>query len=432
MVVFIHTADTHLGFRWDKDSRDDWFELQRVRWYENDIYSRWKDVLNYTITNKDRIDFIIHAGDIFHVPFASNPSTPPEPARRVLVETLSNFFKKTGETIPIIAIDGNHGVYQGYRYSPMESILTAFPGLISYYSIWDLKKSISENKPLVHKIPSKHVNLYLFPYFDYTQSKDYQHAYEEWLENQRPSGEEINIAIVHGSTIDETMHPRILSFDYDYFALGHEHGYREISKRAYYPGSLAPVTFGEIGAENTFLEVRISNKSEEPFVIKNALVQNREISVIQVDIKPAMSTAEIVSLVKRELEKFKAVEWDGNTAAILKVIFSGATSLKQFWGLEAELDNLKAQILNGHEYNVLQLRIEQKNLQKQVEMTPAAKIVDEYILKDPKQEFLEFVKTKVKAEDGYEMDLLTDIAMDAINAALKKRGGVSSDDSEKA
>ncbi|MEX2682721.1 MAG: hypothetical protein Q6373_014055, partial [Candidatus Sigynarchaeota archaeon] len=178
--------------------------------------------------------------------------------------------------------------------------------------------------------------------------------------------------------------------------------------------------------------VRISNKSEEPVVIKNALVQNREISVIQVDIKPAMSTAEIVSLVKRELEKFKAVEWDGNTAAILKVIFSGATSLKQFWGLEAELDNLKAQILNGHEYNVLQLRFEQKNLQKQVEMTPAAKIVDEYILEDPKQEFLEFVKTKVKAEDGYEMDLLTDIAMDAINAALKKRGGVSSDDSEKA
>lgn len=32
-------ADSHLGFRWDKDSRDEWFELQKIRWYENDIYS---------------------------------------------------------------------------------------------------------------------------------------------------------------------------------------------------------------------------------------------------------------------------------------------------------------------------------------------------------------------------------------------------------
>ena len=54
-MIFSHISDTHLGFvQYHSEER------------ENDVYQAFDEAIDTSI--KDHVDFIILAGDIFHVP----------------------------------------------------------------------------------------------------------------------------------------------------------------------------------------------------------------------------------------------------------------------------------------------------------------------------------------------------------------------------
>jgi DNA repair exonuclease SbcCD nuclease subunit len=108
----IHVSDTHLGKR-PKRTRSSIIN-QEIKPLEDDFYNSWKRFINEIINlDKDeRPDIIIHSGDFFETPSGTDPSPPPEFARKIAAET----FKKLHQNnIPIVLIDGNHGRYMQYR-----------------------------------------------------------------------------------------------------------------------------------------------------------------------------------------------------------------------------------------------------------------------------------------------------------------------------
>ena len=84
MVKIVHMADTHLGYREGRGSINKWAIENYSRPYEQDIYDGFLKVMEDISKIKD-LDFLVHSGDIFHLPFLKNSYPPQEPARRVLI-----------------------------------------------------------------------------------------------------------------------------------------------------------------------------------------------------------------------------------------------------------------------------------------------------------------------------------------------------------
>lgn len=421
MTKIIHLSDTHLGFRLRYDLRRDWYKFGEIRWYENDFYRRWNELIDYCIENKDGIDFIVHAGDLFHLPFEGNPYPTPEPARETVVRGLKRFFQETDNSIPFILIDGNHGVYHGYRYSILDSISPNFPKLY-FFSIWDLKKAVADERPLICEFLDKNTRFYLFPYFKFTQTSEIKIKYNNWIEKQRPKEDMVEIAVVHGSPIDSTFHEKVTQFHYDYVALGHEHNQSKITNHIYFSGSFVPLHFNEIDFLHGFLEVDIQKGKKSNVNVHNFKTP-RDFKLIELEITPTSTSKTIINLLNKVIAPYKTDNWNGKTAARLKINFKGKIELKSFWGLNDELNTLKTKILNEGKYNVLQIILNWKLLSKELGDDLKPEIIEEYILESPKDEFLEFLKTKIKSEDGYDMDMLADLAIQTIENALKKDEG---------
>ena len=418
MTKVLHIADTHLGYRLRTDFRKDWFKFGEIRWYENDFYERWMKFINFCIKNKDNIDFVVHSGDFFHLPFGGSPYPPPEPAREYAVKGLNLFFNQTDSKIPFILIDGNHGVYQGYRYSLLDSITPNFSELY-YFSIWYLKKAINDNKPLVCEFSEKQIRFYLFPYFEYTHTEDLKIAYNNWIESQKPKDDMISIAVVHGSKIDDTLHVKISEFNYDYVALGHEHNQNNLTNKIWYAGSFVPLHFNEVDFEHGFLEVDLE-KGKSPIVKEHTFKSLRDFKQFKIKIGPTSTTQSIINSIKDIIEPFKVSKWDGKTASRLKIDFIGNIELKSFWGLNDELNNFKIKVLNEGNYNLLQLILNWKTLDKELGDNLTPEIIEDYILKNPKGEYLDYLKGKIKGSEGYDMELLADIALSTLENSLKK------------
>lgn len=422
MVKILHISDTHLGFRLRRDYRRDWYKFGEIRWYENDFYLRWEEFIDYCIKKKDNIDFIIHSGDLFNFPFEGSNYPSPEPARERVVTDLKRFFQETENQIPFILIDGNHGIYQSYRYSLMDSITPLFTNLF-YFSIWDLKKAIDDNEPLICEFPSKNTRFYLFPYFKYEQTDEIKIAYDNWIENQRPREDMIEIAVVHGSDLDQTLHSKLKMFNYDYVALGHEHNQRTVTKRMFFSGSFVPLNFNEVEFKHGFLEVEL-NKKIEPIVIDHRFDNQRIFEIIFIELNPSSTSQSVMHSLSEALEPYRRESWDGKTSARLKIQFAGNIALKSFWGLNDELNDFKSKILNSKDYNILQLSFSWNFLSKETGDDFKPEIIKEYILNNPKEEFMEYLKGKIKPSDGFDMDLLAEIAIEIIEKSLikNKRG----------
>ena len=92
MVKIVHMADTHLGYRARKGTINKWAIDNYSKPYEQELYDVFLKVMN-DISQIENIDFVVHCGDMFHMPSAYSSYPPQEPARRVLKEGLDLFFK---------------------------------------------------------------------------------------------------------------------------------------------------------------------------------------------------------------------------------------------------------------------------------------------------------------------------------------------------
>jgi len=433
MVRIIHMADTHLGYRARRGTINKWAIENYSRPYEQELYRTFLKVIN-DISKVDKLDFLIHCGDIFHHPNIYSSYPPPEPARRILKQGLELFFINTKNKVPLIYIEGNHGIYRGYDYTPFESHFNKdqYPNLY-YFKERDLIEAIKSNCSLSLKFPNKKVRFYLFPYFEFKSHESYREAYNNWIVNQCPPKNDtfINIAIAHGSLTmkyneGETVHKKVMQddFQYDYIALGHEHGYRKVTKNRYYSGSLLPLNFKERYENQGYLIVDINNNTKE-LSIKPVFTDKelkRVFEVVKIEVSPQDSSEDLINKIKKKVNKYTLnTEFNHITAARLKFLFEGEITVEKNWLINELMSKIRRDFFSlNEEYNILQLVWKISDISGYIEDDISTGRIQDYILEKPDEEFKKFVSEMLSEEDSkFNLEKLSEFGMNAIKRALK-------------
>lgn len=240
-MIFSHISDTHLGF---------------VQYYseerEQDVYTAFDQAIDISI--KDHVDFVIFAGDIFHVP---NPS-----GKAILV--LANALKRLKQNnIDSFFILGEHDI----------SRIRATPVPFVYHNL-EFSKYIGNGKPFYYKDA-------MLVGFD-KRRKTEAHTFESDFtqadsEAKKHTGHKILVLHQGISEINKfagELNSTELPKNFTYYAMGHLHD-RELKKFSNlggplaYPGSIE-LTSSE-GIKETqkgFYQVDISSSEAKPTWIK--------------------------------------------------------------------------------------------------------------------------------------------------------------------
>ncbi len=427
MVKIVHMSDTHLGYRARRGVINQWAIENYSKPFEQELYDSFLKVMN-DISRINDLDFLVHCGDIFHHPSKYSSYPPLEPARRTLKEGLQIFFENTNNQVPFIYIEGNHGIFRGYDYTPFESHINKdqYPNLY-YFKERDLVEAIKLNQPLLLEFLEKKVRFYLFPYFEFKSFESYTTAYDNWIQNQDPKDNSfINIAVAHGSTGDETLHSRVNSndFNYDYVALGHEHGFKKLSNNHYYSGGLLPLNFKERYENQAYLIVDIDENTHNLNVNTEFTdkILNRVFKIIEIKASPQDSTEDLRKTINKQIIEHGLNEcFNQNTSARLKFHFYGEITFEKNWQINELLAKLRRDFFSQPtEYNILQLIWKIFDQSEVREDDISAGIIQDFILEKPDEEFKTFVNEKLSVDKtNYDVNKLTEFGMKALKKALR-------------
>ncbi len=428
MVKIVHLSDSHLGYRTRRGVINKWAIQNYSKPYEQEIYDLFLKVMT-DISLLKNVDFVVHCGDMFHHPSKYSSYPPPEPARRAFKEGLDIFFNNTSNQIPFIYVEGNHGIFRGYEYTPFEShIQVERYSNLHYYKQRDLLTAIKNNEPLKLDFPAKNVCFYLFPYFEFQDYEAYEVAYDNWIENQHPIGNDgnTNIAVAHGSAGDNTLHRKISSndFDYDFVALGHEHGLKKLTKNHYYSGSLLPMNFKEINENQGYLIVDINIKAKSLSIeeISTSKLLKRTFEIIPIHPSPQHSPADLEALINKELKRFVSDDgFEPKTAARLKFNFAGEVTMEKNWQINDMMSRIRRECFSQPDkFNILQILWKIFDLSETLEDDISPGIIQDYILEHPDEEFKSFVSEKLTEDKShFNVDKLSQLGMKALKNALR-------------
>ncbi len=240
-MIFSHISDTHLGFvQYHSEERED------------DVYNAFNQAIDISI--KDHVDFVIFAGDIFHVP---------NPSGKAIV-TLANALKKLRQNnIDSFFILGEHDI----------SRIRATPVPFVYHNL-DFSRYIGGGKPFVYKDA-------LILGFD-KRRKSEIHTFE----NDFVSADVIaknhhghKILVLHQGISEISKFAGELSSadlpkNFTYYAMGHLHEqelkrFPNLEGPLAYPGSIERTSSETIkDTQKGFYEVDISRAEASPTWIK--------------------------------------------------------------------------------------------------------------------------------------------------------------------
>ncbi len=240
-MIFSHLSDTHLGFvQYHSEER------------ENDVYSAFNQAIDTSI--KDHVDFVIFAGDIFHVP---------NPSGKAIV-TLANALKRLRQNnVESFFVLGEHDI----------SRIKATPVPFVYHNL-DFSRYIGGGKPVLHKDV-------LIMGFD-KRRKSEIHSFENDfatadLAAKNHSGHKILVLHQGISEINKfagELSSTELPKNFTYYAMGHLHD-KELKKFSHlggplaYPGSIEMTSSESIkDTQKGFYEVDISRSEASPNWIK--------------------------------------------------------------------------------------------------------------------------------------------------------------------
>ena len=240
-MLFSHISDTHLGFvQYHSEER------------EEDVYLAFNQAVNVSI--KDHVDFVVFAGDIFHVP---NPS-----GKAIVV--LANALKRLKENnIDSFFVLGEHDI----------SRIRATPVSFVYHNL-GFSQYIGNGKPIHYK------DVLILGYDKRRQSEihtfenDFAGAHNE---AKNHSGHKILVLHQGISEINKfagELNTTDLPKNFTYYAMGHLHE-KELKKFSHlsgplaYPGSIE-ITSSEAIKETQkgFFEVDLSRPEAAPNWIK--------------------------------------------------------------------------------------------------------------------------------------------------------------------
>ncbi len=236
-MLFSHISDTHLGLvQYASEER------------EQDVYKAFNEAIDTSI--KDHVDFVIFAGDIFHVP---NPSG-------TAIVQMANALKRLKQSnVDSFFILGEHDI----------SRIRATPIPYVYHNL-GFSRYIGQGKPIEYKGV-------LLVGFDKIRKPEISHFEEKFAEVDKTAKGHAGhkILLLHqGITEFNKFAGELQSTDlpnnFTYYAMGHLHdmdtkNFNHLSGPVAYPGSIELTTSEGIKeAKKGFFEVDISKKEAKP------------------------------------------------------------------------------------------------------------------------------------------------------------------------
>lgn len=418
-----HISDTHLGTRPRTGVRYNvWGEEMRSQLLENDFYERFQELFDKISELDPPVDLVVHSGDLYNSPWEGNPSQPPVVAQETAITVLQNFIEKTG--IPVLIIEGNHGLYRLLEVSLLDTLKLAVPKL-DVATQQELKRAVQTGEPLVRSYDK--LDVYCYPFMDSAvlKSAGLTASFDDWITSHqsrvrsRPS-----VAVAHGMDLDGTLFKSMFSMDYDYIALGHDHHQHMHSKGAWYAGSPERWRFDEIRHEKGFLVIDVT-AGAAPTVTTHTLDYDRliinEKLLIEIDDTVESITDKVYALFD---EKGVKTSWNPKTAARIRLVFEGKATRVSSFDLGMALESLRVKILSkDSEYNVVQFVWHVRHSVDE-EFTAASypEIESEYLIQDPEEDFRAYLDT-LDIDKSLDPLVLTKIAVRALEHAVGKKDG---------
>jgi DNA repair exonuclease SbcCD nuclease subunit len=396
----------------------------RTRLLENDFYERFQELFDKIAELDPPVDLVIHSGDFYNSPWEGNPSQPPVVARETAIKVLKDFIERTG--IPVMILEGNHGIYRSLEVSLLDSLKMAVPGL-DVATQQELKNAIANGEPLVTSYNS--VDVFCFPFMEYNvlESAGALEDYNDWITTyQKPSGNKPAVAVAHGMDIDRTLYPAIFSLDYNYIALGHDHHQRKQSKNAWYAGSPERWRFDEIKHDKGFLLIEIDDESTT--VTPQHLEFKRPVYNHKMSIDDDDTVQSVIDKVDTWFEdnEMKA-SWNQTTAARVRLVFDGLSSRVRPLDLGMAMESLRLNVLaQDSEYNISQLYWTIRQVAVEHDAHAYPEIESEYLIEDPESDFMSYLET-IKLDESFDPKTLTRIAVEALKSSVGRGGKMTYD-----
>ncbi|RDE13657.1 MAG: hypothetical protein C4K47_05950 [Candidatus Thorarchaeota archaeon] len=414
-----HISDTHLGTRPRDGVRSDvWAVEMRTRVIENDFYERFAEIFDRIASLDPPVDLVIHSGDLYDSPSEENPSQPPVVAQETALSVLKSFTEKTG--IPVLIIEGNHGLYRSMDVSLLDSLRMSISGLNVATHV-DLKQAFNKKEPLKYSYDK--LDVFCFPYMSASllESSGLVNEFSDWImTNQSPSSRKASVAVVHGMDSDRTLPPSILSMGYSYIALGHDHKQHKHSENAWYAGSTERWRFDEAGQKKGFLVVEIA-ANERPSVTPEYIHFARPVFNRRMTTEDIGSTESLTQKIDAWFsEKGIRGPWDSSTAARIRFDFRGSSRIGNLEIMNA-MEAYRTKVLqSGSDYNIAQLTWHTRPPETEPSLTAFPEIESEYLIENPEEDFRAYLDTIKGLDTQFDPALLTKVAVRALKMSVKK------------
>ncbi|MFQ5832115.1 MAG: exonuclease SbcCD subunit D [Candidatus Thorarchaeota archaeon] len=418
-VRIAHISDTHLGARPRQGVKHNvWGVEMRSRLLENDFYERFVELFHRIAELDPPVDIVVHSGDLYDSPWEYNPSQPPVVAQETAISVLKKFIEETD--IPVVIIEGNHGLYRSLEVSLLDSLKMAVPGLYVATQV-DLKRALASNEPLMYSFDK--LDVFCFPFIDYEvlESTNQVANFNDWIsECQVPKPKKVSIGVAHGMEIDRSLHTTIFEMDYDYVALGHDHHQHKHSSNRWYAGSPERWRFDESRYDKGFLIVELEH-GETPEVTPVKLEFTRPVYNEKILVDPDDTEDTVVEKAEAIFhEKGLVTSWDSVSAARVRLMIEGQATRLSAFGLTVAMETLRSKIHSpDSEYNIAQLvwTIRQPDAEY---VTPAyPEIESEYLIENPESDFRAYLET-LDVDERFDEGTLTKIAVKALKLSVSR------------
>ena len=416
-VRIAHISDTHLGTRHGQGVKQNvWGVEMRTRLLENDYYERFSELFDLIAASDPPVDLVVHSGDLYNSPWERNPTQPPAVAQETAISVLKGFIEKTG--IPVLVIEGNHGLYRTLEVSLLDTLKLAVPGL-DVATQQDLKKAFGNGEPLVKNYDK--LAVYCFPFMERNvlESANKLQDFNDWITtHQRPDSKRVSVAVAHGMDLDKTLYSEIFSMSYDYIALGHDHHQHKHAKNAWYAGSPERWRFDEIRHDKGFLMIDISEEHKIE-VIPQVLEFTRSVFNEKISIDSDDSVESVIDKLDSSLQEMGVKQdWNPSTAARIRIVFEGSSPQVNNLELSVAMETKRLDLLDRDSMHNISQFVWSVKLPK-TEYDPAAypEIESDYLIENPEEDFLAYLGT-VTLDEHYDSSMLTRIAVRALKKSV--------------
>ncbi|MCK9472332.1 exonuclease SbcCD subunit D [Sulfurimonas sp.] len=358
-MKIIHFSDTHLGFN-DLDILND----ENINQREADFYDAFSQVIEQIKEIKP--DFIIHTGDLFH---RSSPSN------RAITFALEQFKRIDELNIPFILIAGNHSTPKTNLSSPILKIFESFKNIhVSYTQEY---KKVEFESVIFHTLP--HMN-------DETKALSQIELCEESIHKNKK-----NIMMMHcsvGATylmseFGEWVYPANKEYIFkmmDYVALGHWHGFSQVSKHenVFYSGSTERTNLNDKRNSKGFVLVSLN----EALHIEYKEIKIRPILLREIDCEDYQNSA-------------SQLDTNDIKDALIEVRLTNLTALQSIDIQNAEIKKLFAEALHVSVKREFKKGINEANIEG-IEALSLEEYFIEHIKEDSNEKEFERLKPKIQ------------------------------------